>query len=123
MPYSLPVRCTGWSSTETTRSSRFTTSLPVRIVDSLVSGLCIGALAASFITVLPQSLNLSRRRARGPRIGDLDPHQKRLCRTRSYQSAPHAGVTAVGRLGLGTTGCPYLRARPTVPISRYGCLT
>jgi hypothetical protein len=34
MPWALPVRCTGLSPTETTRSSRLTTSLPVRIVDS-----------------------------------------------------------------------------------------
>src|SRR5215470_11474973 len=32
MPYSLPVRCTGWSSTETTRVVRSTTRSPVRIV-------------------------------------------------------------------------------------------
>src|SRR6202035_3323957 len=33
IPYSMPVRRTGRSSTETTRVSRSTTSLPVRIVD------------------------------------------------------------------------------------------
>ena len=34
MAYSLPVRCTGWLSTETTRVSRLTANLPVRIVGS-----------------------------------------------------------------------------------------
>jgi hypothetical protein len=35
MPYSLPVKCIGWSQTVTIRVSRLTANLPVRIVRSL----------------------------------------------------------------------------------------
>ena len=40
MPYSLPVRCSGWLSTSTSRVSRLTVSLPVRITDF---GMALGA--------------------------------------------------------------------------------
>jgi hypothetical protein len=34
MAYSVALTCIGWSSTETTRASRLTANLPVRIVAS-----------------------------------------------------------------------------------------